>query len=105
MEKMHYLEHEDKLVFETIYDPTDVIEENAAIRKAGGITLGSKGQELVLAMRLPMEHVQALKNMGYNLLSPDRDESRRAMLFVQQNQAMFLTTDKKMIAERHQKWR
>lgn len=105
MEKLHYIEDTDTLVTETIYDPTDVIEENAAIRANGPVVVGKKGQQMVLAMRLPLEHVTALKNMGYNLLSPDPAESRRAMLYVQANQAQFLTTDKKMIAERKQVWR
>ena len=106
MERMHYVEAEDKLVIETVYNPTAVIEENAAIRASGApLVVGSKGQELVLAMRLPPEHVEALKNAGYDLFSPDRDEARRAMLYVQQNQQHFLTTDKKMIAQKRQSWR
>jgi hypothetical protein len=106
MERLHYIEETDQLVTETIYDPTDVIEQNAAIRASGKpVVIGSKGQELVLAMSLPIEHVEALKNEGYNLLSHDKDEVRRALLYVQQNQHKFLTTDKKMIADRKQAWR
>jgi hypothetical protein len=104
MEKLHYIEETDQLVTETIYDAESVIEENAAIRASGPVEFGSKGQKLVLAMRLPVEHVTALRNMGYDLLSPDPAEARRAMLYVQANQAAFLTTDKKMIGERKQKW-
>jgi hypothetical protein len=52
-----------------------------------------------------MGHVVALKNEGYDLLSADPEVSRRAMLYVQQNQHKFLTTDKKMIGERKQSWR
>lgn len=104
MEKLHYIEPEDKLVIETTYDATDVIEENAAIRAHGPVTFGSKGQQLVLAMRIPLDHVTALKNEGYDLFSADPQERRRAMLHIQANQAKFLTTDKKMIAERRQVW-
>jgi hypothetical protein len=105
MEKLHYIEDTDKLVVETIYDATDVIEENAAIRANGPVTFGSKGQQLVLAMRIPVEHVTALKNEGYDLFSADPDQRRRTLLYVQANQHKFLTTDKKMIAERKQIWR
>ncbi|MBC7603863.1 MAG: hypothetical protein H7255_14545 [Ramlibacter sp.] len=105
IEKMHYDETEDRVVVETIYDATTVIEENAAIRQDAPIVVGEKGQELVLAMRLPKGHIVKLKNEGYDLFSPDKDEARRAMLYVQQNQHKFLTTDKKMIAERKQAWR
>ena len=34
MEKMHYIDAEDKLVIETIYDPTDVLEANRVARNA-----------------------------------------------------------------------
>ncbi len=105
IEKVHYDQIEDKLILETIYDATDVIEENAAIRQGGPVVMGSKGQELVLAMRLPMGHIVKLKNEGYDIFSSDKDEARRAMLYVQQNQHKFLTTEKKMIAERKQAWR
>ena len=105
IEKMHYDELEDKVIVETIYDATTVIEENAAIRQEGPVVVGEKGQQLVLAMRLPMGHIVKLKNEGYDIFSPDKDEARRAMRYVQQNQNKFLTTDKKMIAERKQAWR
>jgi hypothetical protein len=105
MEKLHYYEDTDTLVTETIYDATDVIEQNAAIRANAPVTIGSKGQRLVLAMSLPMEHIVALKNEGYDILSADPEEARRAMLYVQSNQQQFLTTAKKMIAERKQSWR
>lgn len=106
IERLHYDESNDRLIAETIFDATDVIEENAAIRANGTpLTLGSKGQQLVLAMRLPMGAIVKLKNEGYDLMSADKDEARRAMLYVQQNQHKFLTTDKKMIAERRQAWR
>jgi len=104
VEKLHYIEEGDKLVTETIYDALPVIEENAMIRANGPAVMGQKGQQLVLAMRLPMGHVVALRNMGYDVLSADPDEARRAMLYVQQNQQMFLTSDKKLIADRKQKW-
>ena len=105
MEKLHYEEDTDKLVVETIYDASAVIEQNAAIRADAPVTIGSKGQRLVLAMSIPEEHVVALRNIGYDILSADPAESRRAMLYVQANQQQFLTTDKKMIAERKQSWR
>lgn len=105
MEKLHYIEDEDAIVVETIYDTTALIEENARIRAAGPVVMGKKGQELVLAMRLDPDHIQALANLGYKVLSSDPDESRRALLYVQQHQQDFLTTDKKMIAERKQSWR
>lgn len=105
MEEVSYIESEDKLVVKTIYDATQVIEENKALRNSGErVTIGSKGQQLVLAMRIPVEHVVALRNLGYDLLSADPEESRRAMLYMQTHEADFCVTDKKMIAERKQRW-
>lgn len=104
IEKLHYIEETDTLVTETIYDASALIEENAIIRANGPAVIGKKGQQLVLAMRLNPGHIVALRNMGYDVLSADPDEARRAMLYVQQNQQMFLTSDKKLIADRKQKW-
>lgn len=101
---MHFDESDDRLIIETIYDPEAVIEENAEIRASGPVKIGSKNNEMVLAMRIPLEHVEALRNLGYNLLSPDPAEVKRTLLYVQANQPKFLTTDKKMIAERKQVW-
>lgn len=105
VEKLHYEEEHDRIIVETIYDADPVLEQNAALRASEPVTIGSKGQQLVLGMSLPLEHVEALKNMGYNLFSPDREEVRRAILYVQANQQMFLTTNKKMFADRPSKWR
>lgn len=105
MKKYHFDQLEGKLYEETIYDPTDVIEANKALRNSGErVTIGSKGQQMVLAARIDMDHIIALKNLGYDLLSPDRDEVRRALLYVQAMQNDWMTMDGKVIADRHQVW-
>jgi|JI10StandDraft_1071094.scaffolds.fasta_scaffold41216_5 hypothetical protein len=93
-----------KVITQTIYDVEPTFEQNAALRTNAPVMVGSKGQALMLAASVPMEHVLALKNMGYDLLSPDRDEMRRALVFLQSEQSKFMTTDKKVFTTRHQRW-
>jgi tRNA pseudouridine-54 N-methylase len=104
MEKISYIESEDKLVVETIYDPTDAIETAAAARAQGKVTVGSKGQEMLLAAVIPLEHITALKNEGYDLLSADPAEFRRALVYIQTNQSKFMATDKKVFSTVKTKW-
>lgn len=104
METVSYIESEDKLVVKTTYDATATLERNAQLRAEKPVQVGSKGQELVLAASLPMEHIVALKNMGYDLLSPDPAEYRRALCFIQSEQNQFMTTDKKVFSLRRPKW-
>ena len=93
-----------KIITKTTYDVEPTFEQNAQLRASGPVVVGSKGQSLTLAASVPMEHVLALKNMGYDLLSPDRDEMRRALVFLQSEQGKFMTTDKKVFTTRHQRW-
>ena len=92
-----------KIITKTTYDVEPTFEQNAQLRASGPVVIGSKGQSLTLAASVPMEHVLALKNMGYDLLSPDRDEMRRALVFLQSEQGKFMTTDKKVFTTRHQR--
>lgn len=108
MEKMHYLENEDKLVIENIYDPTAVLEQNAAERadrpEHGKYRTDSK-IGLVKVASLPEEHIIALKNKGYNLLSPDPQEVRRALVYIQQHEPHWLTVNGTPFSMHRPKWR
>lgn len=106
MEKMHYLDDEDKLVIETIYDTTDTLEQNAAERNAAPEFGRYKPQfaGLVKIASLPMEHIVALKNKGYDLLSPNPDERRRALLYIQSEEPYFMTVPGKPVGRAKQKW-
>jgi hypothetical protein len=66
--------------------------------------LGSKGQQMLKAAVIPMEHIQELKNLGYDLLSPDPAEFRRALVYIQNNQQQFMATDKKVFSTVKPKW-
>jgi len=104
MERVTYIESEDRLVVETLYDAEPAMREAAWARAQGKVQIGSKGQELTLACVIPLEHITALKNEGYDLLSPDPAEHRRALVYIQQNQQRFMATDKKVFSVEKPKW-
>lgn len=102
VERMHYDESMDRLVIETAYDAAPAIERNEAIRQAGGITLGSKNQQLVHVGSINIGDIARLQALGYNLLSADPAESHRALLYLRDNEQKFITrpdaiADKKVI--------
>lgn len=105
MERSTYIESEDRLVVETTYDAEPAIMEAAEARARGKVQVGSKGQELVLAAVIPLEHITALKNeTGLDLLSPDPEMYRKALVYIQQNQQKFMATDKKVFSTVKPKW-
>jgi hypothetical protein len=105
MEKVHYFEDDDRLVIETLYDPTPVIEQNKALRNSGEREyFGSKGQRMLKVASITEEHIVTLRNMGYDLLSPDPLEVKRALLYVQAMENDWMCVDGKPIGEKNQKW-
>lgn len=104
MERTTYDELEDKVVVETIYDPTATIEQNAIDRANGPVMVGSKGQQMMRVASIPMEHLIKLEQMGYDILSSDPDERRRALTYIQQNEQVWMTTDKQVFARSRPKW-
>lgn len=104
MEKTEYIESEDKLVVTTTYDATQAMEDAARLRASRPVQIGSKGQELTLAAVIPMEHIVALKNLGYDLLSPDPAEYRRALCYIQSEQANFMAIEGSPFAMHRNKW-
>lgn len=104
MERTTYLEAEDRLVVETIYDPAETIEANKEARALAPKHKISNGKMLTKVMEIEAEHIVALKNLGYNLLSPDPEEWRRALLYIQANEPVWMTVNGKPIAAFKQKW-
>jgi tRNA pseudouridine-54 N-methylase len=104
VEKVSYIESEDRLVIETIYDAEPAILEAKEARDQGGVMVGSKGQQMLKAAVIPLEHIVALQNMGYDLLSPDPAEFRRALVYIQTHQQQFMATDKKVFSTVKPKW-
>lgn len=59
---------------------------------------------LVHVGRIDPVDVERLYNMGYNLLSHDRDEYRRALLYIQNNEPYLLTVQGKPFAKNRPVW-
>jgi len=104
-EQIKYDEAEDRLTISTSYDAEPVIEDNKeakaglnpkAIQKYKG--------DMVHACRLHEGDVVRLRNLGYNLLSPDPDEVRRALVYVQHNEPHLMRVHSKPFTRRRVKW-
>jgi hypothetical protein len=104
MEKMEYIDSEDKLVITTTYDPSETIDANKEARALAPKHHISNGKLLTKVMDIDADHITALKNLGYNLLSPDPDEWKRALLYIQSNEPVWMTVNGKPIASFRQRW-
>lgn len=104
MKEYIYDEATDTLGVRTHYDPEETIVSNAEQRATGRVMVGSKGQQMLHAASIPVEHVEALRNLGYNLLSADPDEVRRALLYIQTHEPVWLTVEGKPFASFRQRW-
>lgn len=102
-EETTYNEVEDKVIVNTVYDNTDVLKVNAA-QRAEKVDGPQFRGNLVHVGRIDMGDIVRLKNLGYDLLSPDRDEVRRALLYVQSNEPFLLTVNKKPFAKKRTVW-
>lgn len=98
-----YDELEDKVINRVTYDPSDVLEVNASQRAERQGPTKYKGN-LVHAARIHLGDVERLKNMGYNLLSNDPDEIKRALLYIQSEEKKHLTVDGTPFAKQRAKW-
>lgn len=96
-------ELENKMVVTTTYDNSDVLNVNKAERNDRIDGPQFKGN-LAHVARIDMGDVQRLYNMGYNLLSPDPEEVRRALLYIQSNEPDLLTVNKKPFAKVRNRW-
>lgn len=103
VERIHSDEVDDKIILETTYDPTPVIEENKVLRNQGRISFGSKNQPMVLAARVTEGDIVRLRNLGYNILSADPAESHRALLYLRDHEQDFVI-DRSVIADRKVIW-
>lgn len=98
-----YIESEDKLVVKTTYDNSGIIEANKQARNDASEFQKYKGN-LCHVGRLHLGDIERLANMGYNLFSPDHDEVRRALVYIQENEPYLLTVPGKPFAKVRNKW-
>ena len=91
------------MVVQTAYDNTEVMEENLTIRNAQPESGQYKGNFCRVGS-IHMGDIVRLKNIGYNLLSPDPDEVKRALLYIQSNEKHLLTVNGKPFAKNKAQW-
>lgn len=98
-----YDELEDRLIVKTVYDNSGVLEANKADRNDASEHGRYKGS-MVHVARIDEGDVLRLHNMGYKLLSPDPEEYKRALLYIQTNEPWLLTKPGKPIAKKRAIW-
>jgi hypothetical protein len=103
VETSHYDEASDSLVVKTTFDSSAVIAANRQAQNDAPETGRYKGN-LAHVGRIHMGDIVRLKNEGFNLLSPDPDEVKRALLHIQSNEKYLLTVPGTPIAKRRQSW-
>lgn len=104
-EEVTYDEIEDQLTVKTTYDAEPVRESNKRIKndKSTKSPIQYSG-DMVHAARFHEGDIVRLKNMGYNLLSPDPEEVRRALVYVQNNEPDLLLVNGKPFTKQRVRW-
>jgi hypothetical protein len=103
IERAHYDELEGRMVIQTTYDNSGVLEANKAAQNEAP-EFGRYAGNLVHAARVHMGDVVRLKNLGYDLLSPDPAEVRRALCYMQSEERHLLTVPGNPFAKTRNKW-
>ena len=103
IETSTYDEATDSLVVKTSYDSSAVIANNIMTKNLQPETGRYKGN-LVKVGSIHMGDVVRLKNLGYNILSPDPDEVKRALLYIQSEEKAHLSMPGTPISKRKQSW-
>lgn len=99
-----YDQLEDKIVNRIDYDPSAVLAANAADRAAKPEGFGKYKGTLAHVGRIHMGDIERLRNMGYDLLSRDPDEVRRALCYIQTNEPALLTVEGRPFAKHRNTW-
>ena len=104
-ENITYNDMDDRLTVETVYDAGPVVDQNKSIKlgKSSKAVEKYKG-DLVHAASFNEGDVVRLKNLGYNLLSPDQEEVRRALVYVQNHEPHLMLVHGKPFAKQRIKW-
>lgn len=99
-----YDELTDTLIVKTTYDNYAVIADNIMTKNLAPETGRYKGN-LVKVGSIHLGDVVRLKNLGYNILSPDPDEVKRALLYIQAEEKSHLSVPGTPIGKKKQAWR
>lgn len=98
-----YDESTDTLIVKTSYDNRAVMDDNIMTKNLQPETGRYKGN-LVKVATIHLGDVQRLKNLGYNILSPDPDEVKRALLYIQSEEKTHLSMPGTPISKRKKVW-
>jgi hypothetical protein len=98
-----YDELEDKVINRVTFDNSAVLAANAVARNERSRSEQYQGN-LVHAGSVHLGDIERLINMGYNLLSNNPDEVRRALCYIQANEPDLLTVEGKPFAMHRNTW-
>lgn len=103
IETSMYDAEKDALVVKTTYDNSELMRANMEERNTSD-TFGRYKGNFVKIGSIHMGDVIRLKNEGFNLLSPDPEEVKRALLHIQSNEKHLLTVNGTPIAKKRLVW-
>lgn len=98
-----YDQLEDRIITHYTQDVEPILDANREKRNAQP-EFGQYKGNLVHALSISETDVIRLKNMGYNLMSPDPEEWKRALLYIQQNEPYHLVVNGKPFAKKKAIW-
>lgn len=98
-----YDEEKDAFITGVLYDNSAVIAANIEAQKQAPETGRYKGN-LVKVASIDEGDIPRLKSMGYDLLSRDPDEVKRALLYIQSMERNLLTLPGTPIARKRTQW-
>ena len=101
--KSFYDEKSDKLVTQLTYDNSSVLSANIEAQKQAPETGRYKGN-FVHVGEIHIGDIARLKASGFDLLSADPDDVRRALLHIQSNERNMLKVPGTPIAKKKTKW-
>lgn len=106
LETRKYDEANDLLIVTTTYDSSRTIEANKAARAATPETgrFKTSNNGLVHALSMEWGDILRLRNMGYDLLSPDKEEFRRALIYIQTSEPWHMPIKGKVFTQKRTRW-
>ena len=104
-ETYHYDEMEDRLTVSTHYDALPVIDSNLRIKNSkSSKSIQKYNGDFVHVGRVHEGDIVRLRNLGYDLLSPNRDEVRRALVYIQENEPHLMLVHGKPFSRQKVTW-
>lgn len=103
VESVKYDEMTDKMIRCTTYDNSEVIRDNIEAQK-NAPERGRYKKTLTKVGSIHLGDLERLRLMGYNLLSPDPEERRRALCYIQTDEPHLMAIPGKPFARKRERW-